>query len=194
MVLLSCIDEHEIPELDNSKTDPPENHQYNGANPLVNTHPFLPHSPLEDTSMASAMLPPRSRVEAGDAALKSQEGDLSDAFFLGANYMLYGAYQDLVQQNIGNQLDVGIAEDSKLQAWWEKRVCIPTQCYDAPSGKVRKIFVGILYVELDRVRDRKWNAERVIIFNPLSSNAHKAFTITRKFESSFFRLDLWNCG
>ena len=38
------------------------------------------------------------------------------------------------------------------------------QCYDAPSGKFGKIFVGILYVELDRVRARKWNVERVVVF------------------------------
>ena len=41
---------------------------------------------------------------------------------------------------------------------------MPTQIYDVPSGKVGKIFVGILSVELDRVRARKWNAERVIFF------------------------------
>ena len=41
---------------------------------------------------------------------------------------------------------------------------MPTQHYDAPSGKVRSIFVGILSVELDVVCARKWNAERVIVF------------------------------
>ena len=46
----------------------------------------------------------------------------------------------------------------------EKLVCLPAQCYDAPSGKVGKIFVGILSVELDGVRARKWNAERVVFF------------------------------
>ena len=39
-----------------------------------------------------------------------------------------------------------------------------TQRYDAPSGKVGKIFAGSLSVELDRVHARKWNAERVIVF------------------------------
>ena len=45
----------------------------------------------------------------------------------------------------------------------EKLVCMPTQHYDAPSGKVGKRFVGILYVELDGVCARNWNAERVIV-------------------------------
>ena len=62
---------------------------------------------------------------------------------------------------------------------------MPTQRYDAPSGKVGKRFVGILSVELDGVRARKWNAERVIIFSPLSSNAPKALKIPRKSESAF---------
>ena len=38
------------------------------------------------------------------------------------------------------------------------------QRYDTPSGKVGKRLVGILSVELDRVRARKWNTERVIVF------------------------------
>ena len=46
----------------------------------------------------------------------------------------------------------------------EKLVFMPTQRYDAPSGKFGKIFFGILYVELDGVRARKWNAEMVIVF------------------------------
>ena len=63
----------------------------------------------------------------------------------------------------------------------EKLVCMTTRHYDAPSGKVRKRFVGILSVELDRVRARKWNTERVIVFNPLSSSTHKVLNIPRKF-------------
>ena len=61
-------------------------------------------------------------------------------------------------------MDVGIKEDRKWKAQSEKLVCMPTQCYDAPSEKFGQILVVILSVELDRVRDRKWNSERVIIF------------------------------
>ena len=46
----------------------------------------------------------------------------------------------------------------------EVLVCFLNQRYDAPSRKVGKIFVGILYLELDGVRDRKCNTERVIAF------------------------------
>ena len=49
----------------------------------------------------------------------------------------------------------------------EKLVCLPTQRYDAPSGKVGKRFVGILSVELDKVHARKWNSERVVVFQSI---------------------------
>ena len=42
-----------------------------------------------------------------------------------------------------------------------------TQHYDAPSVKFGKIFVGILSTELDGVCARKWNAERVIVFQSI---------------------------
>ena len=61
-------------------------------------------------------------------------------------------------------MDGGITEDSKWQARWKKIVCVPTQCYNASSRKVGNRFVVILSVELDGVRARKWNADRVIVF------------------------------
>ena len=39
-----------------------------------------------------------------------------------------------------------------------------TQLYDVPYGKVGRRFVEILSVEFDGVRARKWNSERVIVF------------------------------
>ena len=40
---------------------------------------------------------------------------------------------------------------------------MPNQRYDAPFGKVGERFLGILSVELDGVRARKWNAKREIV-------------------------------
>ena len=154
----------EIPELANTETDPPQNLQDNGAMPPVSTQPSLPYSPLEDTSVASAEPPPCPRVESGDAALQACAGDLPDVFLIGADYMFYGVYQYWMHKNPGEQFYGVIAEDSKCKARWEKIVCIPTQHYDAPSGKFRKRFFGILSVELNRVCDSKFNAERVIVF------------------------------
>ena len=53
-VLLSHANELKIPELADAETDPPENHQDNGDITLVSTQPSPPHSPLEDTLVASA--------------------------------------------------------------------------------------------------------------------------------------------
>ena len=67
-------------------------------------------------------------------------------------------------QNPVKHLDVGIAEDGKCQYRWEKLVGMLTQCYDVQSSKVRRIFFGILSVELDEVRAINWNSDRVIVF------------------------------
>ena len=48
-VLLSCIDELKIPVLDDAKTDPSEKHQENSTTLTVNTQPYPPHSPPQDT-------------------------------------------------------------------------------------------------------------------------------------------------
>ena len=90
-----------------------------------------------------------------------------------------------MHQNPGDHLDREIAEDSKMQAQWRKIVFMPTQHYNTPSGKVGKRFVGIISLELDGVCDKKWNIERVIFFNPLSYNTHKALIIMRKFSSAY---------
>ena len=194
MVVFSHTDELKIPELAAAETDPPKNYQDNGATPPVNTQPSPPHSPPEDTSVASDEPPPRPRVEAGDAALQAHEGDLPDVCLLGADYMLYGVYQDWVHQNPGDHLDGGTTEDSKWQAWWEKLVCMLTQRYDAPSGKVWKRFVGILSVELDGVCARKWNAERAIVFQSVilqcAQGVNNSAQICKRI---LFRLDCWNC-
>ena len=76
----------------------------------------------------------------------------------------------------------------------EKLGCMTTQRYDAPSGKVRKRFVGILSIELDGVCARKWNDERVIVFQSIilqrAQGVKKSAKIRKRI---FFRLNLWNC-
>ena len=114
-VIFSCSDELKIPEIDDAKTNPPENHQDNRATLPVKTHHSPPHSPLEDTFVDSTTTTPCPRVEAGDATIKARMGDLPYVHLLGADYMIYGVYQDWVHQNPGDHLDGGIAEDSKCQ-------------------------------------------------------------------------------
>ena len=104
-MLFSHIDELKLPELNDAKTDPTENLQDNGATPPVLTQPSPPHLPLEDASVDPTAPPPSPCVQARCAKLQAREGDLPDVCPLGADYMLYGAYQDWVQQNPREHLD-----------------------------------------------------------------------------------------
>ena len=104
-VIFSYTNKLEIPALVDADTDPPENLQENGATPPVNTQLYPPHSTPEDTLVASANPLSCPRVKAGDAALQAHAGDFPDVHLLGADYMLYGIYQDWVHQNTGEQLD-----------------------------------------------------------------------------------------
>ena len=109
--------------------------------------------------------------------------------------MIYDVYQDWVNQNPGDHLYGGIAEDSKWQARWKNLICIPTQCYDAPSGKVGNRFVGILSAELDWVCARKWNADRVIVFHfIILQSAQGVNNSAQNCKRILFRLNFWNCG
>ena len=126
--------------IDDAETDPPENNKYNGATPSVNTHPYPPHSPLEDALVESAAPPSRPRVKAGNAALQAWEGDLLDICLIGTEYMIYGVYQYWVHQNPGDHLDGGIAEDSKWQEWWENLFIFQPNAMKHLPGKSGRYF------------------------------------------------------
>ena len=137
-VILSHTDEPEILELADDNTDPPENHQDNGATPPVNTQTSPPHPPLEDASAASAAPPPCPRVEAGNAALQAREGELPDVSLLGADYILYGVYQDWVHKKIGELLDGGIRKIvSGKRGGKNLFVCRPNAMTHLPGNRGR---------------------------------------------------------
>ena len=72
---------------------------------------------------------------------------------------------------------------------------MPTQRYDVSSRKSGKRFVGILSVELDGVRARKLNTERVIVFQSvILQRAQGVNNSTQIQKRILFQLDLWNCG
>ena len=112
-MLFSFTNELKILELVDAETDPTENLQDNSATPPVGTEPALPHSPLEETLVASTEPPSFPRVEDGDAALQAYAGDLLDVRLLGADDMLFRLYQYWVQQNLGEYFDGRNAEDGK---------------------------------------------------------------------------------
>ena len=72
-VLFARTDELKISELYNDETNPPENHQYNGATPPVNAQTSPPHSPLKDTLLASTAPLPHQHVESDNATLQAQK-------------------------------------------------------------------------------------------------------------------------
>ena len=76
-----------------------------------------------------------------------------------------------------------------------KNFCIPTQRCDAPSGKVGRIFVVILSIELDGVIDINWNLERVIVFQSvILQHSQGANNSAHIFKRILFLLDFWNRG
>ena len=48
---------------------------------------------------------------------------------------------------------------------WKNIINVHTQCYDVPSGRIGEWFSKTLGVELDRIWNRHWNTERVIVFH-----------------------------
>ena len=143
----------------------------------VGTQKSSPQSPLEDTLVALAKPPPCPRNDAGDAAIPAPAGDLLYVLLLGDNNTIFGVYQDWVYQNPGEHLDGGIAEDGKWKARWEKLFCIPTQRYDVPSGRVGRIFVEIISLDLDRALAKKWNFERVTAFQSVIFQRAQCFDL-----------------
>ena len=57
-------------------------------------------------------------------------------------------YGDWVHVNHGTHLDGGVRDDLEWQAWWRDLAVMTLRCYDAPSGRVGRRFVGTLGAEL----------------------------------------------
>ena len=77
----------------------------------------------------------------------------------------------------------------------KKIVCMPTQRYNVPSGKVGKRFFGILSIEIDGVCARKWNSERVTVFQSvILQHTQGVNNPTQICKLILFGLDGWNCG
>ena len=77
----------------------------------------------------------------------------------------------------------------------KKLVIVPTQCFDVPSGRIGNRFVGIINVEIERIWDCQYNAERVIIFRTLPlqrvNGVYRARNIRDQIDS---QLELWKNG
>ena len=70
---------------------------------------------------------------------------------------------EYLQNNGCTHLDGNIVDDKVWQERYSDIINSPNQ-YDLPSGLIEKLFVRMLAKEIDRVRARKWNMEKVIFF------------------------------
>ena len=104
-------------------------------------------------------------------------------------------YGDCVHQNDGTHLDGGIRDDAIWQERWKKIVGLPPQRYNAPNGKVGRLFVKEVAEELQGVTKRRWNSERFIVFQAVilqrSGEVKKSQDIRRRIET---RLRDWKLG
>ena len=79
--------------------------------------------------------------------------------------------------------------------WCRDLAVIPSRRYDAPGGKVGRMFVGTLREEMKGVQDRQWNSERFIVFQTVILERVYHVTasqaIRRRIEK---RLDGWGEG
>ena len=97
-------------ELTNAKTTPAKNHGYSSDFLPLGIQPSSLHLILTDNLVATDKPPPCPRFEAVYTACLARKAYLPEFRFWGA----------WVHPNPGNHLYVGITEDSKWQARWEK--------------------------------------------------------------------------
>ena len=81
---------------------------------------------------------------------------------------LQEVYGDWVHRNPGTHLNGRIAEYRTWQGWWRYLAFMPSRRYEAPYGKVGRLYVNALVRELRGVCDRRWNSESFIIFQTVT--------------------------
>ena len=69
---------------------------------------------------------------------------------------------EYVRTNDGTHLDGGIADDLIWQERYKRIIVYPLSQYDLSNGVVGISFLSMLTDELDGVRERKWNMEKVL--------------------------------
>ena len=67
-------------------------------------------------------------------------------------------------QHTGTHLRGGIHDDQSWQYMWTKIVGIPSRQVDVPKGNIGRRFVEVLACELDGIRTRKWNSEKLLVY------------------------------
>ena len=95
-------------------------------------------------------------------------GDLPGYVPTGEDRSIKEVYGDWVHCNDGAHLSGGVKDDQAWQARWRTLAAMLARRYDAPSRIVGRRFVQALAAELTRVWQRRWNAERFIVFQTVT--------------------------
>ena len=74
---------------------------------------------------------------------------------------IYGEY---LRNNDGTHLDSKIVDDKLLQERYSSIIIYPLSQYDLSTRHIGKSFVRLLAKEIDGVRERKWNIEKLMCF------------------------------
>ena len=78
---------------------------------------------------------------------------------------------------------------------WRTLAAMPARRYDVPSGRVGRRFVQALAAELTGIWQRRWNAERFIVFQTVTlqhaRHVPKSCEIRQRIDR---RLDTWEAG
>ena len=104
----------------------------------------------------SSLAPPKVLTEEG--------ADLPGYAPSAADLKLQAVLGDYPHQNDGTHLDGGVRDDKVWQQRWRLVVAEQMALYRVPSGAVGRRFVQRMAEEWKGVRDRKWNAERPLLF------------------------------
>ena len=95
----------------------------------------------------------------------TEEGaDLKGTVPSEVGHHLVQVYANHVHQNDGRHMDGFIANDDVCQVWWRLLAIQLVSRYPAPQGSVGRRFVKCLAEELRGARERRWNAERPMVF------------------------------
>ena len=138
----------------------------------------------------------KGHEEEEEVGLEEQNiGNLPSATISEADRMMDKVYGDHVHQNDGTHLDSGIADYLIWQDYHKCLVVYPQKQYDAPKGAVGCHFISMLMELLRGIKERKWNSERVVVFQMVilqcTSNVKKAKDIKNCLT---WRMDAWKEG
>jgi hypothetical protein len=93
-----------------------------------------------------------------------ESGDLPGVTLLEADKMMDKVHRDHVHQNSGRHLKDGVSDDDMWHDCWQRLTVFPSRMCDVPSAAVGKRFLDMLADILEGPVDRKWNAERFVVF------------------------------